>query len=126
MSASSTDPAQKRNFIIVGILAVVLLAGMWFGRDLTAPTAVTNDRLEQAKTAVLAYYEKEGKLPESLEAVVEAGHAESVPTDRTGSPFVYSLLGNGVVEIKTLGPDGKEGGWMFKRDHKIRFEVPAS
>lgn len=124
--SSQPAPAPKPNLIVIGVLALILIAGLWFGRDLNAPTVETKDRLEEAKSAVIAFYDKEGKLPESLEAIVEAGHADEVPSDRLGAPFVYSQLGNGVVEIKTLGPDGKEGGWMFKRDHKIRFEVPSS
>ena len=125
MSSSSSAPIPKRNLIIVGALAVVLIAAAWFARNLEAPQKDTKQRLELAKTAVLSYYEEKGELPPNLEAVVTAGHAKSIPSDRIGTPLVYTKIGNGVVEIKTLGPDGKEGGWMFKRDHSIRFEVPA-
>jgi hypothetical protein len=107
----------------MALVAAAILAGLWFGRDLSAPAKETNAQLDAVKAAVLAFAETEGGTPPHLDALVTGGFLDAVPENRSGFPLLLRILDDGRVEIVDFGPDGKEGGFMFKKDHRIRFEV---
>jgi len=123
MSGNSSSSANRKGFIALGLLALLLFVGVWLSRDLTSPLAETRERLEAAKAAVLDYAEEQGEMPTDLQAVVDAGFLDAMPENRSGFPLVYRRLGARSAELKSLGPDGKEGGFMFKRDHVLQFEM---
>ncbi len=125
MSEDHKLRSRKLALIAGGLLVVVLLISLQLAGRMTPPANETRRLLEGAQAAIVTYAEEQGAAPASLEAVVEAGYLEAFPTDRSGNPLIFTRLGAGKFEIKTLGPDGKEGGMMFKRDHKIRFEIPS-
>ena len=125
MTGEESSSKSRGPFIAMGIFLVVIAAGAWFGRGLSNPTEETSRRLEDAKAAVIAFAKERGEAPESLEELVAGGFVEELPVNRGGHALVYTRLGDGDFELKSLGPDGKEGGFMFKRDHSIRFQLPA-
>ena len=116
--------SPKQFYIAICLLTLALAAGLWFARNLSSPAEETKQRLETTKAAVLAYVRDTGEIPPSLRTLVTSGYLDESPENRSGHPLVFAYLGSGRCEIKSLGPDGEEGGFMFKRDHSITFQVP--
>ena len=68
-----------------------------------------------AQVAVERYRLREGRLPESLDALVPE-FLESVPTDPfDGQPMRYGVEGDG-YRIHSVGPDGEDGGGVERID----------
>ena len=121
----SESRISKGPLIAAGIFVAVVAAGLWFGRNLSPPAEDTQARLEAVETAVLAYAESEGEAPPDLATLVAGGYLEAIPVNRGGHALVSERKGKFLAEIKSLGPDGKEGGFMFKRDHVLEIAIPA-
>ena len=104
---------SRRPFFAMGAVALVIVLGLWFGRNLSAPAEESQNQLEVVKAAVLLFVKTEGGVPPHLDALVSGGYLDSMPVNRSGFPLVLNPLGENEVEIVDIGPDGKEGGFMF-------------
>ena len=123
MSSEKSAP-EKRAILVLSILAIAIAALAWWGRGKASPVDTEMQPLESVKSAVLAYARDEGTAPPDLAALVANDYLEQLPENSAGYPLRYSHLGANTYEVKSFGPDGKEGGFFFKRDHAIQFEIP--
>ncbi|MEO0447202.1 MAG: hypothetical protein AAF191_14105 [Verrucomicrobiota bacterium] len=104
-----------------GLLVAIIILFVVANR-LGNPLHENEALMQEAKAAVLAYVTQERKVPGSFSDVVEAGLLEGPPLDRWGGALTMSF-DQGEVTILSLGPDAKPGGYGFRRDHKVKFEV---
>lgn len=83
--------------------------------------------LQLIERALLLYVERTGGLPSSTEgwaALQRVGIFESNPIDPWGNPYGYSVSGR-LIEIESLGADGRPGGEGRDADLKRQFVVPG-
>jgi hypothetical protein len=112
---------RKAILIMVAALATIVLLLFLFG-DRTSPAALTDERLYNLKTAVIAFAESHGEVPSALADLqldAEALH------DHLGEPFRYQRDGT-TITITSYGSDKEPGGFFFKRDHVVKFSLPVA
>ena len=107
---------------LAGVIAVLVIAVLliFFG-DRENPAQKTRDRLHRLEQAVLSYVETHQKAPSSLADLKLPAEALQ---DHLGEPILYTVA-DGTVTLTSYGADKKPGGFFFKRDHRVAFELPA-
>jgi hypothetical protein len=99
------------------VLALISIYSVWVGiRDIPRvvyPREGTINDMHDIDSSIAGYQEKEGKLPASLEDLLDIEGAWSIRRDqlrdRWGHPFLYSVKGQEYT-IVSLGHDGQPGG----------------
>lgn len=114
---------EKKAVVMVVVCVVVMGAGLYLLRDREAPAVVTRERLAELQTAIEAWHSDKGSLPASLE---ELGLDDDSIRDHSGTVFEYTTAEDGTVTLTSYGVDGKPGGYMFRSDSKVSFQVPVA
>jgi len=106
---------QKTKTVILASLLVAFIAYLLVFSSGKGPT---QNLIRALETPVLAFAEKNGAPPETLQ---ELGLTVEATSDQAGKPLIYEVNGR-TVTISSLGADGKPGGKAFNADKTHRFD----
>ncbi|MGM0906969.1 MAG: type II secretion system major pseudopilin GspG [Pseudomonadota bacterium] len=126
MMKKRSSEAKNKGFTLIELLIVIVILGLL--ASLVAPqmfSKVDSSRIQTAQTqiqmletAIKTYRIDMGRFPESLQELRESDDEmwdgpylpKEVPNDPWGNPYLYERQDNRNFTLKSLGPDGKEGG----------------
>jgi hypothetical protein len=111
---------EKKAIVVVVVCLVVMGAGLLFLRGREAPAVVTRERLAGVQAALEDWNRTHGELPGSLE---ELGLGDEAIRDHMGTVFEYTVAKDHTVTLTSYGTDGKPGGYMFRADSAVTFQV---
>ena len=117
VSWGMAEAPPKKMIVVVVVLVALIIAGVVFLDGKEPPGRVTTARLAELQASISEYAKKHGAPPETLAELP----GENSPVDAWNQPLTYRVLGDGRVEIASLGADGKPGGHMFKADRIVTF-----
>ncbi|MDG2125986.1 MAG: hypothetical protein P8J87_19965 [Verrucomicrobiales bacterium] len=117
------DREKRKAIWVLGVLVVLMAAGVWYFNGTEPPAAVTAARMGAVEDGVRAYHSAEGRVPVSLEELVRSGHLEGEAVDGWGKLLRYRVVSDVEVEVASLGADEKVGGRMFKKDRLVKVSV---
>ena len=103
---------QIVNFVAVAVLlmAAASCALYLLGWGRIPPGARTLGGINRVQSALNAFGRQFGRPPGSLLELEESGFLLLQSNDEWGRPLIYSVDGSGLVELGSLGADGKPGG----------------
>ena len=109
----------KGGFTLVEMLVVILIIGMLAalvvvnvtGHVGTSAEKITRAMIAQLRGQVDVFKLNQGRYPDRLEELVQAGYLHEMPLDGWGHPYVYRVPGpdGRPFEVLSWGADGKEG-----------------
>ncbi len=133
---------RKAGFTLIEIMVVVAIIGLLM--TLVAPrvynylrqsqVTVTQGKMANLKLPVLSYRNQHGKLPDSLDQLLEPSEKnmnepyidnEGELNDAWGNRMLYEKLSSSKYDIISLGADGVEGGEADDADiHSASTNMP--
>jgi general secretion pathway protein G len=138
-------PARRTTgFTLIEIMVVVAIIGLLL--TLVAPkfynylrksqVTVTQGKMQNLKLPLQSYRNYEGKLPDSLEALLEPSEknmnepyveTEDELNDAWGNRMQYVKMSSSKYDIISLGADGVEGGDADDTDlHSAKTDIPGT
>ena len=101
---------SKKGFTLVELMVVVIILGILVAIAIPIYNNVTGDAQKKACAAnertlegAVAMYQaaNDGKMPGSLDALVQGGYIEAVPTCPVDGTSEYELKSNGTVSCRS-------------------------
>jgi hypothetical protein len=107
---SSLEIMKCRACLIIalGLLLALTFALSWANR--IPPVSMTRTAMTETLVRINLYAETNKALPSSLDVLPKREGYANRTTDGWKRPLQYTVTGDGVITLRSLGADGKPGG----------------